>query len=237
MGWPGRRPRRIGRSRARRAAATPPRSPSARAAPWPSRRRSVGVDHLRGGDHRVGAGLSGHGDAVLGLGAHHPPYAHAHPLFIRDCSLLGCIPTLDPSLCPVVRQLWHRCRSPVVKRVPVGASGRRNGRQRRPPAPPGLHELLEGPFGHPVHDGRRRRIAASTVTTAVSQGGSVSRRRGMIRTAAVAVEEVERLGERAQDGQATPADPAQPAERHHRHEHVEPITVAATAQPGTGIAA
>jgi hypothetical protein len=38
--------------------------------------RLVGVDDLRGGHHRVGAGLAGHGDAVFRLGAHHPKNAH-----------------------------------------------------------------------------------------------------------------------------------------------------------------
>src|SRR5690606_18289370 len=38
--------------------------------------REVGVDHLGGGHHRVGPWLPGHGDAVLGLDAHHPPNTH-----------------------------------------------------------------------------------------------------------------------------------------------------------------
>ena len=40
------------------------------------RRRRVGVDDLRGGDHRVGQRLALHRDAVLDLGAHHPAHAH-----------------------------------------------------------------------------------------------------------------------------------------------------------------
>ena len=43
----------------------------------------VGVDHLGGGHHRVGRGLAGHRDAVLDLGAHDPPHAHAVPIRAR----------------------------------------------------------------------------------------------------------------------------------------------------------
>ena len=39
--------------------------------------RLVRVDDLGRGDHGVGSGLPRHRDAVLDLGTHHPPYAHA----------------------------------------------------------------------------------------------------------------------------------------------------------------
>src|SRR5664280_924438 len=38
---------------------------------------AVAVDHLRRGDHGVGTRLPRYGDAVLGLGADHPPRGHA----------------------------------------------------------------------------------------------------------------------------------------------------------------
>ena len=71
----GRRAAGSGRSRGRRAAATPPRSPSGPGAPDRSA-LGVGVDDLASRHHRVGVGLAGHGDAVLGLGAHHPAHGH-----------------------------------------------------------------------------------------------------------------------------------------------------------------
>src|SRR4029450_12599409 len=37
----------------------------------------VGVDHLRRGDHRIRAGLTGHRNAVLDLGTHDPSNTHA----------------------------------------------------------------------------------------------------------------------------------------------------------------
>ena len=40
----------------------------------------VGVDDLRARHHRVGVRLSLHRDAVLDLGAHHPPYGHVASL-------------------------------------------------------------------------------------------------------------------------------------------------------------
>ena len=45
--------------------------------PGPHGGRGVGVDDLRRGQHRVGQRLPDHGDAVLDLGTHHPPHAHA----------------------------------------------------------------------------------------------------------------------------------------------------------------
>ena len=45
--------------------------------PRPGRRRGIGVDDLRGRQHRVGVGLPGYRDAELGLGAHHPAHTHA----------------------------------------------------------------------------------------------------------------------------------------------------------------
>ena len=40
----------------------------------------VAVDHLARREHVVGGGLAGHGDAVFGLGAHHPPHGHTGSL-------------------------------------------------------------------------------------------------------------------------------------------------------------
>src|SRR5690606_34057025 len=46
---------------------------------------AVRVDHLRGGDHRVGTGLAGHGDAVLHLRAHDPSRRHRTVLVRVTC--------------------------------------------------------------------------------------------------------------------------------------------------------
>ena len=50
--------------------------PAGAAAAGQLRAGAVGVDHLGRGDHRVGAGLARHGDAVLDLGTHDPPHRH-----------------------------------------------------------------------------------------------------------------------------------------------------------------
>src|SRR6185312_14146486 len=50
---------------------------------------AVCVDHLGGRDHRVGARLAGHGNAVLDLGAHHTPHTHATTLVARPATRLA----------------------------------------------------------------------------------------------------------------------------------------------------
>ena len=71
--------------------------------------RGVGVDDLRGGDHRVGRWAARHRDAVLDLGAHHPPHAHASVAYARrSASTAG----LGSSAIVAPRLARRPCREP-----------------------------------------------------------------------------------------------------------------------------
>ena len=148
--------------------------------------RQVGVHDLRGGHHRVGPRLSGHGDAVLGLDAHHPPYRHAHPLFVRDCLSAVYIPEPRPFTMPGGPDGYGtEAFSPVAKGIPGVRAGGETGGGETVPRLLALTNSLEGPFGHPVHEvgeGHRGQHG--------DHGGQPGRQRvprgaGMIRTAAV----------------------------------------------------
>ena len=102
------------RTRGRRAAAPRPRSPS-----WPwSRahplRRGVGVDHLAREEHRVGGGVTGHRDAVLGLDAHDP--AHSHDVSLGEPARGG--PSLRHSDAMTGMPLRTRAFTTVLDRLP-----------------------------------------------------------------------------------------------------------------------
>ncbi len=78
----------------------------ARPAPSAGRRGGVRVDHLRRREHGVGGRLSGHGDAVLGLDAHHAADAHPPSVRLRPVRTL---PTPNPNPHPVHPRDLERC--------------------------------------------------------------------------------------------------------------------------------
>jgi hypothetical protein len=78
VSWSGRRTCRTCRSPRRRAAGTPPRSPSGRR-PRLDRGRGVGVDDLREATIGLASGCPWHRDAVLDLLPHHTPVTSSGP--------------------------------------------------------------------------------------------------------------------------------------------------------------
>ena len=135
---------------------------------------AVGVDHLRRGDHRVGAGLPGHGNAVLDLGAHDPSNAHA---------------TTPPATMPPAAHvssldaLRRFSPSPRARRGTLGGRkghagcGRGSSRavSRRPSAWPGqFHHPVREP-GEPEHHqrGTPARRATRTPPGCVSRSGTI----------------------------------------------------------------
>src|SRR5262249_58710504 len=87
-------------------------------APGQLRACPIGVDDLRRGHHRVCAGLPRHRHAILHLGAHDPPHAHAITPLAPAVTPLALTPLTPLAPTPLARPT-RRPPSPMPR--PYGA--------------------------------------------------------------------------------------------------------------------